>query len=275
MQQATWVAVRVGVSAAVAFACSAEHLVISEPLERAADAGSAADAAALQCGQRASEGSPLDTSSLALGPGHAGRWLARLAGEEARKFPSALLELTLGPARAQLSFDTATPLPMLFDARGGYLCRAPSASSCATPSGFVPAFAYTLAAVAARDSILGFRVFLEQPWNEWCKLQAPVLQEIPGCDPFYDVEAAYSDVSWGETCAVLRGDEWFGIDCDRLATVERHPCVCTDAGCRAAARTLEVNLRLVAADALDGALWFAADHAQVLHFERQSEPSAP
>jgi hypothetical protein len=33
---------------------------------------------------------------------------------------------------------------------------------------------------------------------------------------------------------------------------------------------VEVNLRLVAPDELEGALWFAADHAQVLHFERQS-----
>jgi hypothetical protein len=139
----------------------------------------------------------------------------------------------------------------------------------------VPAFGYTLADVAARGSILSFRVFLEQPWDAWCALQPPVLQEIPGCDPSYDIELAYSDVSWGDGCAVWRVDRWFEIDCDRLATVERHACVCSEAGCRAAARALEVNLRLVAADALDGALWFAADHAQVVHFERQPEPSAP
>jgi hypothetical protein len=68
---------------------------------------------------------------------------------------------------------------------------------------------------------------------------------------------------------VRRGDEWIEIDCDRLATLERHACVCSAAGCRATARLQQVNLRLVAPDALDGALWFEADHAQVLHFERE------
>ena len=276
MQEATLLAVRVGVSAALALACRAEHWEISEPFERGADAGPALNAGVQSlCSQNASEGIPLRQSAPALGPGHAGRWLARLSGEEALQFPSDLLELVLGPAGAQLRFETGTSVPPLIDPRGGYLCHAPGASTCATASGFVAAFGYTLANVAARDSILSFRVFLEQPWSEWCQLQAPVLQEIPGCPPSYDVEAAYTDRSWGDPCAVLRADEWFDIDCDRLATVERHACVCNDAGCRAAARMVEVNLRLVAADALEGALWFAADHAQVLHFERQPDPSAP
>jgi hypothetical protein len=274
--EATLLAVRVGVGAAVALACRAEHWEISEPIQRGADAGPALDAAAPPlCDQSASEGIPLEPSALALGPGQAGRWLARLSGEEALQFPSDLLELVLDPAGAQLHFETGTSVPMLIDPRRGYLCHAPGASTCATASGFVAAFSYTLANVAARDSILSFRVFLEQPWSAWCQLQAPVIREIPGCGPSYDVEAAYADRSWGDTCAVLRADEWFDIDCDRLATVERHACVCNDTGCRAAARMVEVNLRLVAAGVLEGALWFAADHAQVLHFERQPDPSTP
>lgn len=276
MAEATLLVARVGVSAALALACSAERMVVSEPLELGADAGPASDAGPRPlCGPNASEGIPLEQSSPALGPGHAGRWLARILGDEASQFPSALLQLALDPVGAQLRFETSVSLPALTDARGGYLCRAPSASTCASASGFVPAFGYTLADVAARDSILSFRVFLEQPWNDWCVRQTPVIQEIPGCDPVYDVEAAYADRLWGDTCAVLRGDEWLDIDCDRLATVERHACACTEAGCRAAARALEVNLRLVADDALDGALWFSGDHAQALHFERQSELRAP
>jgi hypothetical protein len=273
--QASWIAVRVGVSTALGLACSAEHFVISVPLESGADAGLAPDpAAAPLCPADARAGIPLEWSPPALAPGQAGRWRARIFGAEASKFPSGQLELALDPARAELRFAAGTPLPVLINDGRGYLCRAPSASTCTSASGFVSAFAYTLADVAARGSILSFRVFLEQPWNEWCQLQAPISQEIPGCDPFYDVEAAYSEVSWGESCAVLRAEHWFEIDCERLATVERHACVCSDVGCRAAARTLEVNVRLVSADALDGALWFAADRAQVLHFERQPEPSA-
>jgi hypothetical protein len=276
MREDTLLVARVGVSAALALACSAERMVISESLEFGADAGGVADAGVTPlCGQSASEGIPLEPSSPVLGKGHAGRWAAQISGDEASQFPAALLQLALDPERAQLRFETSIALPTLTDARGGYLCRAPSTSTCATASGFVPAFAYTLADVAARDSILSFRVFLEQPWNEWCTLQPPVIQEIPGCDPFYDVEAAYSDHLWGDTCSVLRAGEWFDIDCDRLATVEWHACVCSESGCRAAARALEVNLRLVGADALDGALWFSGDHAQALHFERQPDPAVP
>jgi hypothetical protein len=272
---ASWLAARISVGASLACACSAERWVISDSLERGADAGAAADAPAPACGQNASEGIPLEWSPPALGPSHAGRWLARFFGEEADKFPSTLLELVLDPARARLSFETGTPVPPLSNPRGGYLCRAPSASTCATESGFVPAFGYTLSGVVARGSILSFRVFVEQPWDEWCTLQAPVPREIPGCDPSYHVEAAYSERSWGQTCAVLRGDEWSDIDCDRLATVERQACVCDSVGCRAAARSVEVNLRLLSTDVLEGALWFAADHAQVLHFARQPDPGAP
>jgi hypothetical protein len=143
-----------------------------------------------------------------------------------------------------------------------------------TASGFVPAFEYTPWQVRARGSILSFELYIEQPWNEWCRQQAPVERAIAGCALGYDVEAPYSDVRWGDTCSVQRAGEWGEIDCDRLATVERHPCMCGADGCRASARRLEVSLRLVAPDVLEGALWFAADRAQVLHFERQSAPGS-
>lgn len=275
MREAILIAAIAGICAALATGCSGERWSILDPLD-APDAGFALDAAsAPSCGPNESESIPVEQTAPLLGPGHAGRWSALLSGEEAGKFPSDRLLLTLSTTDARLRFEAGSPLPALLDGRGGYLCHAPGASSCATESGFLPAFEYQLSGVAARGSILSFLVLLEQPWNEWCELQAPVRQDIVGCDPFYDVEAAYGEVRWADPCGVRRGDEWSDIDCDRLATLERHACVCGADGCRGAARALELNLRLVAPDVLEGALWFAADHAQVLHFDRQVSAGPP
>jgi hypothetical protein len=265
---------RFGIAAALSGACGGERWVIGEPPIEP-DAGLALDPSATAvCGEIATEGMPLASPLPALSAGQAGTWAARLSGDEAGKFPSQLLELELGPSSAHLHFETGSSAPALLDPRSGYLCHAPGASTCVTASGFVPAFDYTPWQVRARGSILSFQLYLEQPWNDWCRQQVPVERSIAGCALSYDVEAPYSDVSWGDTCSVRRGPDRVDIDCDRLATVERHPCMCSADGCRASARMVEVSLRLVAPDALDGALWFAGDHAQVLHFERQSTPAS-
>jgi hypothetical protein len=275
MRDATVTAAVAGMCAALATGCSAERWAIVTPLETP-DAGLGPDAASAPgCGPYETETSSREQSAPLLGPGHAGSWSALLTGDEAGKFPSDRLLLSLSPTDARLHFAAGGPLPALRDGRSGYLCHAPGPGTCASESGFVAAFEYPLAGVRARDSILSFQLSLEQPWDEWCRLQAPVAQDLVGCDPFYDVEAAYTEASWGDPCAVRRGDEWFDIDCDRLATVERHACVCSADSCRGAARALEVNLRLVGPDVLEGALWFAADRAQVLHFERQASAGAP
>jgi hypothetical protein len=243
--------------------------VIGEPPAQP-DAGLALDAsAAALCGEIATEGMPLESPLPSLSAGQAGSWAAQLSGDEADKFPSKLLLLELGANGARLHFETGGPVPALLDARGGYLCHAPGAETCVTESGFVGAFDYTPWQVTARGSISSFRLYLEQPWDDWCRQQVPVERTIAGCALGYDVEPSYSDTRWGDTCSVLRGPDWVDIDCDRLATVERHPCMCNADGCRASARMVEVNLRLVAPDTLEGALWFAADHAQVLQFERR------
>ena len=265
---------RLAIAAALTGACSGERWVIGEPPD-GLDAGLTLDAStAALCGEIASEGMPLASPLPALSAGQAGSWAARLSGDEAGKFPSQLLELELGADAAHLHFETGSPAPALLDPHGGYLCHAPGASTCVTASGFVPAFDYTPWQVTARGSILSFQLYLEQPWNDWCRAQAPVERAIAGCAFAYDVEPPYNDVRWADTCSVLRGADWVDIDCDRLATVERHPCMCDADGRRASARMVEVNLRLAAADTLEGALWFAADHAQVLHFERQSAPAS-
>jgi hypothetical protein len=262
-----------GIFAALSVACDGERWVIGEP-PHVPDAGLSLDAsAAALCGESATEGMPLRSPAPVLSAGQAGSWAARLSGDEADKFPSQVLQLELGANAAHLHFETGSPAPALLDPRGGYLCHAPGASTCATASGFVPAFDYTPWQVTARGSISSFLLYIEQPWNDWCRQQVPVERTIAGCALGYDVEAPYTDLRWGDTCSVLRGPDWVDIDCDRLATVERHPCRCDADGCRASARMVQVNLRLVAPDALEGALWFAADHAQVLHFERQSAAS--
>lgn len=263
---------RLGIAAALASACSGGRWVIGTELDEA-DAGLAFDAStAALCGEKTTEGMPLASPLPVLSAGQAGSWEARLSGDEAGKFPSQVLQLELGANAAHLHFETGSPAPVLLDARGGYLCHAPGASTCVTESGFVPAFDYTPWQVTARGSISSFLLYLEQPWNDWCRQQAPVERAIAGCALGYDVEPSYTDARWGDTCSVLRGPDRVEIDCDRLATVERHACVCNADGCRASARRVEMSLRLVAPDALEGALWFAADQAQVLHFERQSAP---
>jgi hypothetical protein len=258
----------------IACACTGERWVIGDPLDAGIDAASAFSAAASSCARDPREPMPLPLPPLLLGAEHAGRWRASLSGEEAAKFPASQLVLALGTERAVLRFEAGgSPLPLL-NPRGGYLCRAPGAATCATESGLVGDFDYALTG-AARGSILSSSLFLEQPWDEWCRAQPPIEQELPGCAPFYDIEAAYSATSWEESCAVQRDDLWFGVDCDRLATLERHPCACDADGCRAAARAQSLNLRLVAPDALEGALWFASDRAQVLHFFRAADAGAP
>ena len=272
MDRAAPVLLCLGVGVALASACQGKAWVIGTTSE-ASDAGTTLDATvAPLCGDVATEGMPLDPGTPALSAGQAGLWEARLTGDEASKFPAPVLQLELDASGAHLHFETGAPPPPLLDPRGGYLCHAPGTDSCVTESGFVPGFDYTPWSVSARGSILSFRLYLEQPWNDWCQQQAPVQRVIAGCPAGYDVEPAYTDVRWGDTCSVLRGSEWVEIDCDRLATVERRPCMCSVDGCRASARMVDVNLRLVAPDALEGALWFAADHAQVLHFEREPDP---
>jgi hypothetical protein len=270
MDDAARAFVRLVFSAALAVACGGERWVIGEaPGEP--DAGLALDAsAAALCSEIPTEGMPLQSPLPALNPGQAGSWAAQLAGDEAGKFPSQVLQLALDANAAHLHFETGSPAPPLLDPRGGYLCHAPGASTCVTASGFVPAFDYTPWQVSARGSILSFLLYLEQPWNDWCQQQAPVERAVAGCALGYDVEPPYTDARWGETCSVLRGPDRVEIDCDRLATVERHPCMCSADGCRASARMVRVNLRLVGPDVLEGAIWFAADHAQVVRFERQS-----
>jgi hypothetical protein len=271
----THVAAAASLCATLAASCGGERWVISEAFETP-DAALGLDAAgATSCTAQPIEGIPREPSTPLLGPGHAGRWLALLSGEEAGKFPSDRLLLSLSETGARLRLEASSPLPPLLDGRGGYLCHAPGASTCASESGFVPGFEYPLSGVRARGSIVSFRVFLEQPWDEWCQLQAPLEQDPAGCDPRYAVEAPYSDVRWGEPCAARRGEDWFDLDCDRLATLEHHACVCSADGCRGADRALQLNLRLVAPDTLAGALWFAPDRAQVLHFERQPSTGTP
>ena len=251
-------------------ACRGDRWVIGTPLDEPGDAGLALDAAALpRCGATDGEPEPEPGGTLPSAD-QVGRWRAQVTGEEATKFSSLGLELTLAAdGVGRLRFESArTPEPALDGARG-YLCSAPSAATCAPASGFVPGFTYTLPHVWARGGILSFRSLLDEPWEGWCALQTPLEQTVSGCPAQYGIEPAYVSVSWGEACAVLRADGWFDIDCGRLATVERRPCSCTALGCRAASnRVLDAHLRLVAPGVLEGALWFERERALVVQFER-------
>jgi len=251
-------------------ACQHERWGVGTPLEEPADAGLGLDAAAvIRCGAPDGELEPEPEGRLP-GADHLGRWSAQVTGAEATKFAAPRLVLTLAAnGIGQLLLESASAPATAFDAALGYLCSAPSATTCTTPSGFVPGFEYTLARVSARDSILSFRALLDQPWDGWCALQTPVEELVPGCDPYYDIEPSYLFASWGEACSVRRGNEWNEIDCSRLATVERRPCACTAQTCRAArGRRLDAHLRLVAPGVLEGALWFDGDSALALQFER-------
>lgn len=249
-------------------ACGSERLVIGEA---PGDAGPAAalelDAAAtLSCPEEAAA-IPASSVPPALLGSHLGSWLATLVGAEAAAFPSARVQLRLVPDAPTLRFESGTPVPPLLDPAAGYLCTS-SVESCASAAGFVSGFDYRLAEPRSRGSILSFELFLDEPWDAWCRGQTPVERTRPGCEPSYGVERAYDEARWGDGCAVRRGDEWTDMPCDRLATVERQVCACGPASCRASARVQPVHLRLLDARSLEGALWFSAERAQALLFSR-------
>lgn len=253
---------------AALLACGGERWVIGEAEDAGADAAVTVDAAvSVGCTMAETEGIPLASSAPSLAQGHLGSWSATLAGVEAEAFPSARLQLQLAREAATLRFESASPIPALVDPAAGYLCTS-SVASCASAAGFVAGFDYRLVEASSRGSILSFGVFLDEPWNEWCRQQTPVEHGQPGCEPRYAVERAYDEARWAEACAVRRGSEWTPIGCDRLATVERQVCACTADSCRARARLQPVFLRLVQASSLEGALWFTAERAQGLRFTR-------
>ncbi|MEY2937023.1 MAG: hypothetical protein RL033_7772 [Pseudomonadota bacterium] len=259
-----------GISLVLLPACSGERWVIGEALDAGTDAAVQADAATgPSCpAVTAPEGISLPGAPPALAGAHLGNWVATLLGAEADAFPSGRLRLRLTGDGAALLFESRNPVPALIDATGGYLCST-SVESCASEAEFVAGFDYTMVEASSRGSILSFGVFLDEPWNEWCRQQAPVEDRQPGCDPRYGVERAYEEARWGASCAVRRGAEWSDIACDRLATVERQVCACTADGCLARARLQQVHLRLVSPRILEGALWFTADRAQALVFARE------
>lgn len=253
---------------AALLACSGERWVIGEVEDAGSGAVSALDAApSASCAGDAAESIPLVSAPPALAELHLGSWLATLAGVEAEAFPAGRVQLQLAREAAALRFDSGSQVPPLLDPAAGYLCTT-SLQSCASASGFVAGFDYRLVEPITRGAILSFGLYLDEPWNEWCRQQTPVERSQPGCAPRHDVEPAYDEARWAEECAVRRGDEWTPIRCDRLATVERQVCACTAAGCRARARLQPVHLRLVEPGSLEGALWFSSERAQALRFMR-------
>jgi hypothetical protein len=243
---------------------------IAIPSDAGLDAGSDA-ASATACAETSSGDAAADAGSGgALWPGQLGHWQAEITGDEAPAFPAPEIALEILPDRTgRFQCGDPTLLPPLLEAAGGYLCSAPGPSTCTSTSGFIAGFEYSLLDLSARDSILSFRVELDQPWQGWCGLQLPVLEPRVGCAPHYGVEAPYDNASWGDTCSVTRSGGEEPIDCARLATLERNPCACTRERCEAShERSLTVNLRLVSPDHLEGALWFDSEHALALHFDR-------
>lgn len=251
-------------------ACSGERWVIGEALDAGTDAavkiGAAPDASCTA--GPVTQGISLASAPPALAGPHLGTWGATLLGAEAAAFPSGRLQLRLAGDVATLLFESRDPVPSLIDPAAGYLCST-SVQSCASEAEFVAGFDYTMVEARSRGSILSFGVFLDEPWDEWCRQQAPVEDRQPGCEPRYGVERPYEEARWGDSCAVRRGAEWSDIACDRLATVEHGACACTADGCRAGARLQQVHLRLVSPRVLEGALWFATDRAQALVFARE------
>lgn len=260
---------RAPTSAALALAllaCSGERWVVGEATDAGADAAVAVDlGASPSCTEQAQEGIPPLSPPPALSAAHLGRWLATLGGSEAAAFPAPVVALRLEGAAASLRFEDGSSVPPVLDPAAGYLCST-SVPSCTSEAGFVAGFDYRLAELRSRGSILTFSLFLDEPWDAWCRLQTPVERTQPGCEPRYDIERPYDEIRWVEGCAVRRGEEWTAIACDRLATVARGVCACTAEGCVARARLQPVSVQLVAPGRLEGALWFGADRAQPLFF---------
>jgi hypothetical protein len=254
--------------------CKGEPWLLGEPSSAARDAGLDAGADAASASACPASASPSDAADAGvrgeLSLGQLGRWQADITGTEAQAFPASSIALEILADRiGSLQLESTLALPTLVDGTGGYLCSAPGPSTCTSASGFIAGFDYSLLLLSARDSILSFRVDIDQPWQAWCELQVPIVQPRAGCMPRYGVEAPYSAAASGETCSVTRASGPEAIDCARLATVERNPCACTRERCEfSRERGLTVNLRLVSPDRLEGALWFDSEHALVLRFAR-------
>jgi hypothetical protein len=259
----------VGAAAALLLACRGERFIIGDLPDAGAGVAVAADAATdLVCPAPAAEGIPLVRAAPDVTDLHLGSWLSTVDGVESRAFPADSVQLLLSREAASLRFTGEAPMPVSNDPTAGYLCTS-TLESCASEAGFVAGFDYRLVDGRSRGSTLSFGLYLDEPWQEWCRLQTPSERRMPGCEPSFDVEPAYDEARWAENdCAVRRGEEWSPMACDRLATIERGVCVCTADGCRAGVRQQPVHLRLMAPGSLEGALWFTAGRAQKMQFSR-------
>lgn len=257
---------------AASLGCEGAHWLLGEPLSAPEDGGSdaGADAASTHGCDDPGPASAVNAGpTTPLAASQIGHFISSVDGLEASAFPSDQVSLELSESSGQLRFEGRAPLPALNGGSGGYLCGASGPRTCSSASGFVASFDYTLQSLSARGSVLSFQLQLDQPWAAWCELQTPVLEPRAGCAPRYAVEAEYDDPEFGDSCSVRRDGASEPIDCVRLATLERQPCACSERQCAASAqRSLEVSLRQVSPDRLEGALWFDTARALVVHFDR-------
>jgi hypothetical protein len=193
---------------------------------------------------------------------HLGLWRGSLRGAAVEGFPSADVELTIAASgQGSLRFGAPAAAPSGLDPTQGYLCtQRADAVQCATPSGFVGGFVYPLEGVTSRGDVLSFVIVGADPWDAWCRLQAPLARPEPAqpCGYSFGAGPAGSDSIGANGCARLAADETSTpIDCELMYALQRCRCG-TDACVADYVGGSEVGLRL-SGGLLVGSLWYAGD----------------
>jgi hypothetical protein len=192
----------------------------------------------------------------------AGVWRGNLGGGAAAGFPSADVELRItGGGQNSLLFGAPDSAPVVVEPTRGYLCsETADGVRCGTPSGYVGGFSYPLEAVMTRGDILSFRIVSSDPWDGWCRLQAPQPRpdQTQACGYAFGAGPLGSDRIGATGCARVADDgSALPIDCELMYALQRCRCA-ADACVAQASDSMEVGLRL-SDGLLIGSLWYRDD----------------
>lgn len=253
----------------VSVGCRGGRWVIAgDGLPETSDAGAPSDSDAAATAELCPTVAALDAERQRDNPAptvearFAGVWLGNLGGDAAGGFPNAEVELRIADgAESSLRFGAPAAAPASLDPSRGYLCAASvDGVSCGTPSGYVGGYAYALEAVMSRGDILSFRIVSSDPWDAWCRLQAPEPwpDRTQACGRAFRAGPPGSDSIGGASCARVTDDgAAIAIDCELMYALQR--CRCAADGCVARSTdVMQVGLRLTDQQ-LVGSLWYRDD----------------
>lgn len=192
----------------------------------------------------------------------AGVWRGSVRGGAAAGFPGDDVELRIADGgQNSLRFGALAAAPAGLEPSRGYLCaESADGVSCGTPSGYVGGYSYALESVMSRGDVLSFRIGSSDPWDAWCRLQAPAAwpDRTQPCGYAFGVGPPGSDDIGATGCARVTDDgAATAVDCALMYALQRCRCA-TDACVAQPADVMEVGLRLTDG-LLVGSLWYKGD----------------